>query len=232
MLLTRRASAWVGWSLLALAGHAGGATAAEVSRHAAYRVNGVRFDVVTLQLAGDARRIAEALVEDWHSPGPARPRLQQRGDAWVVGRQRGTLHETVELRAGRARGVVDGRVASVDLAQPRRDASAPPFALPPGLRSLQVVEDLGAAERPVVFLLASRVGVEPTWTRLRHALERAGLSPSAQAAAAGGGLAGSRVFQARGSRMWLDGVVRPHAAGARVVVVQRWATRGMHDAQP
>jgi hypothetical protein len=231
MSLTRRAVPWARWSLLALAGHAGCAGAAEGSRHAVYRVNGVRFDVVTLELAGDARRIAEALADDWHADGAARPRLQRRGDAWIVGRQRGTLHETVELRDGHGRRVVDGRVATVDLARPPREPSAAPFRLPPGVRSLQVIEDVGAAGRPVVFVMASRVGVEATWTRLQGALEDAGLSTSAQAGAAGDGHAVIHVFGAARPGLSVDGVIRAHAEGARVVVVQRWLPRGLPDAR-
>lgn len=224
MSLSLRASGLASALLLAVAWQGGGgpAGAAEPQR-AAFRVNGIRFDVVTLQLRGEPRGIAEALLADWAGAGAGRARLQRRGEAWLVGRQRGSLHETVELRPGRTRGVVEGRVAAVDLAAVPSGAPPLPYRLPPGLQVQRVFEDLDAVGRPVVVLLASRVGVESTWARLRPALERAGFATGALAPAAAGRAGGSaaRVIEARGPRLSVEGVIRAHPSGARLVLLHR-----------
>jgi hypothetical protein len=217
MSLTRPSVALLVGSLmvLCLAGSVAGLARAEASRHhESYRVNGVRFDVVTLQLAGDPGRIAEALAADGLT-------ATRRGTAWTLGRQRGSLHETVELRAGDRPGVVNGRIAVVDLALRPTDPAAPPFRLPPGLRQLQVVEDLGAAERPIVSLIVSRVGVAATWSRLQRAMEAAGFSATARIPPDVGKAARGRVFEARGPAASVDGVIQPRARGSSVVLVHR-----------
>lgn len=228
MPVTGRAAPWFTPSLLALCVGNGAVESvrADGYGHGAYRVNGVRFDVVTLQLAGDPGRIAEALSAYWATARAGAPRLQRRGQTWILGRQRGSLHETVELRAGVRPGVVDGRVAVVDLAL--RSAGAPdqPFRLPAGVRRLQVVEDLVAEDRSVVFVMASRVGVATTWARLQRALEAAGLATAGRATADRapadeGGEAGAWLFEAHDAVGFLEGVIQRGTSGTRIVLVHR-----------
>ncbi len=232
MSMTTRSTSTLACSLLALCLGVGAlpAARAEASGRAAYRINGVRFDVVTLTLAGDPARIAGALAADWRVAREPPRRLQRRGSAWILGRQRGSLHETVELRPGRRPGVVEGRVSVIDLASRPARAALPPFAMPPGLRRLQVIEDLEAAERPVVFILASRVGVLPTWARLQHALERAGFTATARAPAGTGQASGSRFVTAHGADASVEGVIQPRVAGARLVLLHRRHRTGAADA--
>jgi hypothetical protein len=203
---------------------------AAASGHVAYRVNGVRFDVVTLTLAGDPRRIAGALASDWRvaSESPRYP--QQRGGTWVFGRLRGSLHETVELRLGHRPGVVEARVAVVDLAARPANAAVPPFRMPAGLRRLQVIEGLAGPEHPIVFRISSRVGVVATWSRLERAMAHAGFAAAARAPAHRGQESLSRVFEAHGAAGSVQGVIQPHAGGARVVLVHRRHPAGSADA--
>ena len=116
--------------------------------------------------------------------------------------------------------------AVVDLAL--RSAGAPdqPFRLPAGVRRLQVVEDLVAEDRSVVFVMASRVGVATTWARLQRALEAAGLATAGRATAGRapadeGGEAGAWLFEAHDAVGFLEGVIQRGPSGTRIVLVHR-----------
>lgn len=224
MSVTRRGTGWAASGLLVLCLTASLSTVARgqaVTRDT-YRVNGVRFDVVTMQLPGDPARIAEALSADGLKP-------IRRGSVWTLGRQRGSLHEIVELRQGDRPGVVDGRVAIIDLARRPADPAALPFRLPAGLSQTRVVEDLGAAGRPVVSLIVSRVGVVASWRRLQAALEAAGFSAAARTPDDAGRAAGGLVFEARNTTASLEGVIQARATGASVVLVHlRQPREGAH----
>lgn len=248
MLNRRPVRELAAWSLLAIAcgatapspGSAAPGAAAPGSaalhgdavRHSVFRVNGVRIDVVALPLSGEAQRIAAALAREWTAAGSAPARLHAIRGGWLVGRQRGPLHETVELRAAGWPGAVEARIAIVDLSASPPAAVALPLRLPAGLRRVQVVEELSAPGQPVVFVLSSRVALEPTWQRLNDALAAAGLSAESHVVSPAGARGAMRVFSARGARATLDGVVRNARGGARVVLISRTPGQGVRSGMP
>jgi hypothetical protein len=186
------------------------------------RINGVRFDIVSLSIAGQRDAMALALARAWRAEGTARPHVLQLGNSLVVGRQRGSLHETVSISPGAASRLLEVRVAVQDLSLlPGRMASLP-FAAPSGLRLRNVVEH---ASGEVTFTLDDVRGFEVAGPLVLQAAGREGWRMSQRAVRGGAAEGGLAFWGSRGGDR-IDGVAVGRGTGTRILLLV-W--RGMAD---
>ena len=190
------------------------------------RINGVRFDIVSLSIAGRPDAMALELARAWRAEGPGTPHVLQFGETLVVGRQRGSLHETVSISPTSVPRRLEVRVAVQNLSVVPGPVATLPFRAPSGLRVRNVVEHASGA---VTFTLDDSRDVGALGSLLLHAATRDGWRMSGRAVRGddrvglpGGGLAWWGV---RG-RQRIDGVALPQGAGSRVLLL---VTQAMPD---
>jgi hypothetical protein len=183
------------------------------------RINGVRFDIVSLSVAGRRDAMAQELARAWRAEGPATPHVLQFGETLVVGRQRGSLHETVSITPTAVPRRLEVRVAVQNLSVLPGPVATLPFRMPSGLRVRNVVEHASGA---VTFTLDDARAVGALGSILLHAATRDGWRMSGRAVRGDGrvGLPGGGLawWGVRG-RQRLDGVALPQGAGTRVLLL-------------
>jgi hypothetical protein len=115
------------------------------------RVNGIRLEIRHLSVGVSPSAVGTLLRQRW-ADGPGELDEQRVGEWLVLGRQRGSFHETWQIRMdGGLHSEVVYSVSDV-LHAPTRPAASP-FALPGGTRIISVVESSDRGRRAVQHLV-------------------------------------------------------------------------------
>lgn len=179
------------------------------------RVNGVPLELRDREIPAARADLAAALLVRWQASGAAAPLAMQREGQTLIGRQRGSLHETITLSdAGRGRTHV--LVAVRDLAVPVSTAPRLPLALPVGQRVLQVIEQGSGAGQTRTYILGSTRDASVALSQLQRALGTAGWS--SRVARPGGGAGTASALWAERGLERLDAVISAESDGARIVL--------------
>jgi hypothetical protein len=187
-------------------------------------MNGVLMEVRVLRLAAEPAALAAALEPDWAAlralsqPPATQAAAASSASRILLGRQRGSLHETVTLSAAGARGQTLAILSVLDLSRPVSEAPAPPFALPPGTRVVSRTEWIageggrGRGER--TFVVHRTASPTADLQRLERAARSAGWTFTDSPAAARSPLRIAR----RGSAE-LTLVATPREGGSAITMV-------------
>lgn len=184
------------------------------------RVNGTPLELRSGEFAIAQPALVTALVARWQGAGRDAPQavVSQSASAvghTVLGRQRGSLHETVTLRAS-GPGRTQVLVAVNDLRAVARTPARLPVALPAGQRLLQVVEHGDGRAAPRTFTLDSSKGPQVALSQWRRSLAAVGWSlRSAEPSAAG---QRAWVLWADRGHERIDAAFSPGPDGARIVL--------------
>ena len=188
---------------------------------AVMRVNGLPIATHELALRSDAAGAASRLAAQWRKAEPAVTVLLTRtGDGFVVGRQRGPLHQAVLIRPAPGRAKASTAVVSVmDLRDRARVAPLPPFAPPRQMRVLQVIESLQPGALATQLVAIDTRGLSDAALDLERRLMQAGWRiQRSPRVASPGRAAGVGLSALRGSS-WMSVVLRAEPAGTSIVAV-------------
>lgn len=103
-------------------------------------VNGVPLEIRSSIVKASAEDIERSIRHSWEAGGSETRRFELPGGRTVLGRIKGSKHETVMLRAGPQPGTTELHVSVTDLDQTLQRPAMPPFKLPPGMRVGQAME--------------------------------------------------------------------------------------------
>jgi hypothetical protein len=180
-------------------------------------VNGVAMRATHFQSPAGTQDVLEFYRESWSSAIPAeQPREQSLGTWRVIGRQNGSRHETVQIRALPGGGT-EGYLASSDTrSRPRAPASSP-VRLPLGAATISVVESKEGTRQATQILARSPLGIALTERWLRTAARLQGFEAehgSDEPARSDGSKA---LFLKRGGEELIS-VVQPAGKGSVIVI--------------
>ena len=160
------------------------------------RVNGLTLQVRTARVDLPPESLADAILEAWRDAGNAGLRFDPDADRTVLGRQSGTVHETVTLLPAADPGATTVVHAENDSRQTPSTVPTPPFQLPRGLKVTRTVEDVSGSKPVKFFFMSSELRPAETAERLRAAVlnarwiltsRRSGIERSAMMTAARAG---------------------------------------------
>lgn len=180
-------------------------------------VNGVPMRATHFQSPAGTQDVLEFYRKSWASAIPAEKPSEQSLGSWrVIGRQNGSRHETVQIRALPGGGT-EGYLASSDTrARPRAPARSP-IRLPLGAATISVVESQEGGRQATQILARSPLGIALTERWLRTAARMQGFESehaSEEPARSDGSKA---LFMKRGSEELIS-VVQPTGKGSVIVI--------------
>ncbi|MFZ9653474.1 MAG: hypothetical protein ACO3A8_09000 [Steroidobacteraceae bacterium] len=182
------------------------------------RVNGISLELRSAVLPVARERATRELLSAWSGQGLARPTIVELDDRTVIGRQHGTVHQTVTLRDAENAAAVRVEFAAQDLARRAAPVPKPPFDLPPGARVLQVVEFLDASRNARQYAIHLRRASTVAMASLRTALQASGWSSTARAVAEVSGDHGYVVHAQRGAER-MEATLQAADGGTRLILL-------------
>jgi len=145
-------------------------SAAELGDPLWVRVNGVALEVRSAVVGMPTENLADAILDAWRDAGHAGLRFSPSPDRTVLGRQKGSVHETLTLLPNDDPKSTTVIHAANDSRQTTSTIPAPPFKLPRGFRVIQTIEQMSRSIPIFTFRLESDVRPTETIERLRTAL--------------------------------------------------------------
>jgi hypothetical protein len=175
-------------------------------------VNGVAMRATHFKSPAAAHEVLAYYRESWEAHDPAdRAREETLGGWRVIGRQTDFRHETVQIRSLPGGGS-EGYIASSDTrARPRKPPRSP-LSLPPGAKTVSIVESQDGSRSSTQILARSPLGVAMTERWLRTAARIQGFEsqiPSENSA--------HTLFLERGGEELIS-VVQPAGKGSVIVI--------------